>query len=220
MKQFGKNAGRRGFTLIEVLVTTAVIGVLVAVTVPAVTSQISAADPARVVSDLANITTGIDAFSSNMSPARQPVYVENLANQNDPGDIDITGKAFTNIATRWKGPYIQRAMVPNVATDGGIAFLSGYSSSILNRFATCLSTDPGVENCAVDGDARSTDDYLVVRITGLDEPEFEVINKLIDNGETPGSSSTASQYLGKFRYDKQGTAASSTAYYYATPLIR
>lgn len=218
MKQFWKNAGRRGFTLIEVLVTTAVIGVLVAVTVPAVTSQISAADPARVVSDLANITTGIDAFSSNMSPARQPVYVEDLANKNLSTESDITGKVFTNIDTRWKGPYIQRAMVPQHAD--GIAFLSGYSSSILNQFATCLSTSEGLTSCSIADVAPSANDYLVIRIRGLDEAEFEVINKLIDNGETAGSGTAQSQKLGKFRYFPFPTVASSTAFYFATPLIR
>jgi type IV pilus assembly protein PilA len=222
MKQFwkkGKKAGRRGFTLIEVLVTVGVMGVLVAVTVPAVTSQISAADPSRVASDLVNITSAIDAFSSNMSPARQPSTVESLVNIPDAAASDINGNLFTNITSKWKGPYIQRAIVLN--STGGIAFQSGYASSILNQLATCNSKILGI-NCETPGTkARDLDDYLVVQITGLDEQEFEIINKLIDSGETAGSSTSgASQQLGKFRYYKAGTVASSTAYFFATPLLK
>ena len=110
MKHFSKKAGRPGFTLIEVLVTVAVIGVLVAVTIPAVTGQINAADPARVVSDLANITSGIDAFGVNMRPSL-PGDVEDLANavsstDLDAGSVSVNPAVYGTASTKWKGPYI------------------------------------------------------------------------------------------------------------------
>jgi type IV pilus assembly protein PilE len=52
----------KGFTLIEVLVTVVVIGVLAAVVIPAVTAQVTAGDSARVINDLNNIRTGIENF--------------------------------------------------------------------------------------------------------------------------------------------------------------
>lgn len=210
MKHFWKKAGRPGFTLIEVLVTVAVIGVLVAVTVPAVTSQISAADPSRVVSDLVNISSGIDAFSSNMSPASMPGDVDDLANAPSSTDSDIYGNAYSNAATRWKGPYIQRAIIKILTgSPAGNSFPSGYSSFVQNDFVKCNSKVAS-QGCSTTAPL----DYLVVKVTPLTVAEFEGINKLIDTGETAGTSS--SQSLGKVRYD----SVSSTGYYFATPLIR
>jgi prepilin-type N-terminal cleavage/methylation domain len=212
MKQFLKKAGRRGFTLIEVLVTVTVIGVLVAVTVPAVTSQIGAADPSRIASDLVNISAGIDAFASNMSPLVQPGDIEDLANAVTAADRDISDSSYTTSAqTRWKGPYIQRAMTANgVANVADTAFATGYASRIMTAFVRCNS------KIASPCSQADTLDYLVVEVTQMKTDEFELVNKLIDAGEPAGSSSTASQSIGKFRYG----AASSTAYYFATPLLK
>lgn len=212
MKQFGKKAGRRGFTLIEVLVTTAVIGVLVAVTVPAVTSQISAADPARILSDLVNISAGVDAFASNMSPTVQPGDIEDLANPVTTSDQNINSEAYANAVTRWKGPYIQRAMTNlDAAVSGDTAYVSGYASRIMTAFVKCNSRVAS-QGCATS--PPDSVDYLVVKVTQLQPAEFELVNKLIDAGELMGSST--SQSLGKFRYN----AASTTAYYFATPLLK
>ena len=71
---------RFGFTLVEVLVTTVVIGVLAAVVLPALAKQTSAADPARVSSDLNNIKMGIEVFSQNLRPD-YPGDLEDLVNQ-------------------------------------------------------------------------------------------------------------------------------------------
>ncbi|MDO8500614.1 MAG: prepilin-type N-terminal cleavage/methylation domain-containing protein [Gemmatimonadaceae bacterium] len=217
MKQFwkkGKNAVRRGFTLIEVLVTVGVIGVLVAVTVPAVTSQMSAADPARVLSDLTNITTSIDAFSTNVRPS-MPGDIEDLANQiaatgdMDGGTVALTPAVYGIASTKWKGPYIGRP----VATGGamtGKAFASGYQSYVQNDFVRCNSLADAACTTA-------TPDYLTVKISPLTTVEFELVNKLIDVGETAGAATGESQKFGKFRYDN--VTASSTAYYFAMPLI-
>jgi len=217
LKQFwtkGKKAGRRGFTLIEVLVTVAVIGVLVAVTIPAVTSQINAADPARILSDLGNITSGIDAFSINVRPS-MPGDVEDLANAvSSTGDLDggttiSAGVAYGTSYTKWKGPYIEKPVVENFSSAAGNAFSSGYSSFVQNDFVRCNSK-VAFQGCSL----TLPPDYLVVQIAPLTEAEFELVNKLIDTQESAGPST--SQSLGKLRYK----AASSTAYYYATPLIQ
>src|SRR2546423_606419 len=96
----------RGFTLIEVLVTVVVIGVLAAVVIPAVTAQVTAGDSARVLEDVNNIRTGIENFDLAMRVF--PGDVDDLVNR--PGtalsvvtgttagsvDADITGAAYTS----------------------------------------------------------------------------------------------------------------------------
>ena len=214
MKQFNRKAGRRGFTLIEVLVTVGVIGVLVAVTIPAVTSQINAADPARVVSDLANVTSGIDAFAVNMRPSL-PGDLGDLANAvSSTGDADggtttLAGVAYGVATTKWKGPYLERPILETASAGTGNGFASGYQSFVQQDFIRCNSKAT-TAGCST----ASPSDYLVIQIAPLTTAEFELVNKLIDNGETAGTAGSQSQ--GKFRY----FAASSTAYFFATPLVQ
>ena len=211
MKYFWKKAGRPGFTLIEVLVTVAVIGVLVAVTVPAVTNQMGAADPARVVSDLVNITSGIDAFTANMRPS-MPGDVEDLANAVSTTDLDLSAANYSSaLAARWKGPYIEKPVPKDVGSASGNAFPSGYSSQIQNVFLKCNSQAVAISGCSL-----ASPDYLVVQISPLSPAEFELVNKLIDAGETAGTSTGLSQSSGRLRY----SAGSTTAYFFATPLLQ
>src|SRR5438874_6028035 len=76
-----------GFTLIEVLVTVVVIGVLAAVVIPAVTAQVTAGDSARVLSDLNNVRTGIENF--DIAVRQFPGDIDDLVNS--PGTTTSTG---------------------------------------------------------------------------------------------------------------------------------
>ena len=60
-----------GFTLIEVLVTVVVIGVLAAVVIPALASMSGSADSTRLLADLNNIRTGIENFDLAVRAGRQ-----------------------------------------------------------------------------------------------------------------------------------------------------
>ncbi|MCR4339713.1 MAG: prepilin-type N-terminal cleavage/methylation domain-containing protein, partial [Gemmatimonadaceae bacterium] len=67
---FTSKSGKRrfGFTLVEVLVTTVVVGTMAAVVVPAMIKLAPAGDPARIASDLGSIKAAIDVFAQDFRP--------------------------------------------------------------------------------------------------------------------------------------------------------
>src|SRR5437588_2576445 len=75
----GQRKSKRGFTLVETVVTVGIIGALAAVVYPTVVKQFDSADPTRAAEDLGNIRTGIEAFGINVTP-HQPLYLTDLAN--------------------------------------------------------------------------------------------------------------------------------------------
>lgn len=110
---------RSGFTLPEVLVTIAIVAVLAAIVVPAVTQQIGKADAPSFNSSLGSFRTAITSFVADVK--KFPGKVDDL--QVKPTaitDFDLSadgvgaaagtgapqGTAFsTAVANRWRGPY-------------------------------------------------------------------------------------------------------------------
>jgi prepilin-type N-terminal cleavage/methylation domain-containing protein len=207
----------KGFTLIEVLVTVVIIGVLAAVVIPAVTSQVGAGDSSRVVSDLNNLRTGIENF--DIAVRQFPGDVDDLVNQ--PGtegtsttsstsiDADLVGGLYTG-AANWKGPYIE-ATLPNAVVSGtdpnlsGEAFGTGYAAYIDNRLLPCASATADV----CDSSATSARDYVTVQVENLTAAQADQLNTLFDGAETAASTT------GRFRYAASGTTYNG--YYYAAP---
>lgn len=197
------NAGlKAGFTLIEVLVTVVIIGVLAAVIIPAITNQIGAADPARVAEDLANVRTGIETFSLNVRP-RFPGDLDDLANPITVLDQDIKKTVYTSPGNvnAWNGPYISATVpVTDVATTQ-TASNSGYNSTILSDLASCSSA------AGLGCDSTTAPQFVTVQMSGIDASQFRAINDVLDGA----SDSLTASSTGKFRFD--GTRA----YFLATP---
>lgn len=101
---------RRGFTLPEVLVTVAIVAVLAAIVVPAVTQQISRGDAPSIQGSIIGLRT---AFTSFVSDVRKfPGDVSQLqtapvaGTDKDLGTSATNGTVYTSaVAGRWKGPY-------------------------------------------------------------------------------------------------------------------
>ncbi|MDQ6718260.1 MAG: prepilin-type N-terminal cleavage/methylation domain-containing protein [Gemmatimonadota bacterium] len=209
--------GKAGFTLIEVLVTVVVIGVLAAVVIPAVTAQVTAGDASRVISDLNNLRTGIENF--DIAVREFPGDVDDLVNKpgqissstdNNVGnsvDANILGATYTS-TSGWQGPYSEAVLSSGVVSSTlpnqySAAFNTGYSAKINNHFYACH-----VETLAA-CDASSPN-YVVIAVDNLTSSQQGSLNDLID-GVNEANSSTS----GKFRSFVSGTVAGG--YYYATP---
>lgn len=106
---FSRANRRSGFTLPEVLVTVAIVAVLAAMVVPAVTQQISKGDDAELQSSVANLRTSITAFVSDTR--KFPARISDLFNEIADTDLDLFGVAYgTAVEARWRGPYMSGSL--------------------------------------------------------------------------------------------------------------
>lgn len=137
---------KRGFTLIETVVTVGIVAAMAAVVIPQVARQFDAADPTRVQNDLKNIQTAIEAF--NVNTKTMPGDLDDLANAVvvaggvDSSLTNTTVPVFTTAqASLWKGPYIDVSIAENAVTESSV--LTGYGARILDGFV-CYGNSLGV----------------------------------------------------------------------------
>lgn len=212
---------RRGFTLVETVVTVGIIAALAAVVYPTVIKQFDAADPARVAEDLGNIRTGLEAFGVNVRP-QFPADLEDLVNRPiiTAGTLDSTstGSVFTATETAaWLGPYVALSALPTMGqTD--TAVVTGFNARIINRLNNYDVTAPafiGGDTVAL-GDVNA--DFIAVRIVGLSGAAFNAANQLIDGSME--ADATTRRSSGRFRCPAAAyvdNAPCANAYFLAVP---
>jgi prepilin-type N-terminal cleavage/methylation domain-containing protein len=127
---------RRGFTLIETVVTVGIVAAMAAVVIPQVAKQFDAADPTRFQNDMKNIQTAIETFSVNVK--QLPGDLDDLMNQPGTGNEDstitnaTTQPIFTSTAGLWNGPYLDVAIRDSLDTDATV--VTGFQGTILDSF--------------------------------------------------------------------------------------
>jgi prepilin-type N-terminal cleavage/methylation domain-containing protein len=139
-----RTAMRKGFTLIETVVTVGIVAAMAAVVIPQVAKQFDAADPTRVQNDLKNIQTAVEAFSVNVKAL--PGDIDDLANQTallEDSSLTTSATALPTFSATenglWKGPYIDVSVVDLQDTDMSIT--TGYGALILDTFVCYNSLD-------------------------------------------------------------------------------
>jgi prepilin-type N-terminal cleavage/methylation domain-containing protein len=101
---FTSRSRRRGFTLPEVLVTVAIVAIIAAAVVPAVTSQINKGEETTVVSAVSSLRTALTAFVSDVRSF--PNRVSHLTNAITASDSTISNATYSSAQVgRWRGPY-------------------------------------------------------------------------------------------------------------------
>lgn len=226
--QTGRATRKRGFTLIETVVSVGIVAALAAVVYPNIVKQFDTADPARVVEDLNNIRTAVETFGVNIRP-HQPDDIEDLVLQpvasTGPGSTqDSTARGTTYTAAEvanWLGPYLSVSVAADVVNEA-VVITTGFAATIPNHFGLYDVASP----TEVGGDTVSTAnvanaDFLAVRITGLSGPAYNAVNLLIDGPleDTPQKR----RQQGRLRCPHGAPTATdatacATAFYLAVPI--
>ncbi|HJQ20335.1 MAG TPA: type II secretion system protein [Gemmatimonadaceae bacterium] len=219
---------RRGFTLVETVVTVGIIAALAAVVYPTVVKQFDSADPTRVAEDLGNIRTALEAFGVNVRP-ELPHDLEDLVNRPDLTTDSTALDAFYLSSEQggWNGPYLGIS-VPVTATAADTVTSTGYNARIVNRLA--VFDEGGGAGGLTGGDSvaagnASQGDFIAVRIPNLSGAAFSAVNSLIDGPSEDDAVEAVEvvkrRTLGRFRCPYSGAAPATNnapcpnAYYLA-----
>ena len=220
---------KRGFTLVETVVTVGIVAALAAVVYPTVVRQFDTADPTKAAEDLNSIATALDAFGVNVRP-NQPRELDQLVNP-----IGVGSASFHNAqdiaysladSSNWRGPYLALS-IPTATATTATATSTGFGAAILNGlipFQTSGTTTlTGGDDISGGTAPFAAADYLAVKITGLTIPAFNAINTLIDgpNEAVGAQPDEQRQSLGRLRCPYTGTTENTTtcpaAYFLASP---
>lgn len=167
-----KQGKKGGFTLPEVLVTVAIIAVLAAAVVPAVTQQLGKADAPSFNASIGSLRTAITSFVADTR--RFPGRVTDLQKVITTSDFDLSGDGLGTgagtlaplgvaysaaVVARWRGPY------ENSGNETGVI-------------------DPGYGWSTLAG-LRDTVGYVGLQLTktGADETDALELDTAIDGGD-------------------------------------
>lgn len=221
--------GRRGFTLVETVVTVGLIAVLAAFVVPSVLRKADSADPVKVANDLNSISTAVQTFASDvkgtlpgdLEDLTEPLLTNATCNNFNPCDSTVThADIYTSQQVKlWKGPYLAASVMP----DPQSAIRSGYVGEIHNtllRFDALSGVPefcPGVGQAQVPcaGFIPTNPLFVSVRVDSLNLAQADLVNHLID-----GPNETQPGLQGRFRYPTPATPTrlASPAYFLAAPV--
>jgi prepilin-type N-terminal cleavage/methylation domain-containing protein len=213
---------KRGFSLIETVVTVGIVATLAAVVVPQVVKQFDAADPTRVAEDLASVTTAIETFGVNVKP-HQPKDIEDLinalSNTTDP-DSTALGAGFSAAdLAAWNGPYLGIAVLAT-AGNADTVTVTGFGTRVMNRLPLYDIHTGTTGGDTLDTSPSTAGDYVSVRLVNLSGAAFNAINELIDG--TTETSAILRRHSGRFRCPGAATPndtdACANAYFLASPL--
>lgn len=140
-----RRSRRSGFTLPEVLVTVAIIAVLAAAVVPAVTQQISKGDQGQFTGSVDGIQLGITSFVTDVH--KFPIALSQLANQPAVDDSTLVplGHLTAADSSQWKGPYVQTSIAAGDSVSVGFGL----------RLLDTLVTRSNFIIAMIDGDSAS-----------------------------------------------------------------
>ena len=157
--------GGHGFTLVEILVAIALIGLLAAALLPALIGQTSRGESNRIVEDLR--ATGAAAQTFRVDVKRWPGSLTQLVTAVSSTATDLSGNAFQGLAGRWNGPYLDLGSV-----DGG-TLDTGHGADIEANFGALT---------------WGSEDFIYVAASPLTLEQVQEISLVIDGDTATGYS--------------------------------
>lgn len=139
MQAIKMNQGQKGFTLIELMIVVAIIGILAAVAIPAYQDYVARSQ----VTEAVNLTAGLKSPSAE--------YFQNKA----------TLPTLTELGATQSGKYVQGMAIAANGTNGWIISAqmkaSGVNSNIAGEWFAIATADGGSTwDCGAIGDAAAT----------------------------------------------------------------
>ena len=156
------NSTRSGFTVIEVVVATAIIAVLSAVMFPVVSEQLEQRRVDKAITTLKSLADAVTAFRANVGI--NPGRLVHLSNQILSTDLNSCGVAYgVAPANLWAGPYYTR----QVLVTTGLPL----SEDNLGRVQNTLVRAPA---------AVATPGSLAFQVTGIPLEKVTLIEDAVD----------------------------------------
>jgi prepilin-type N-terminal cleavage/methylation domain-containing protein len=215
------SSARRGFTLIETIVTVGLLAVLAAFVIPTVIQKGGAGDPVKVTNDLGSLRTALDNFA-NDTKAGYPGQIWDLTNKPTTTDklVDNATVVTAGQIAVWNGPYVG-ATIGNAAAD---SMPTGYTASISNQLQRYDMVNNAGELSGGTGTFSTANTmFVAVKVTGLTATQAATINKAIDGPSDPnvvGGPNAGANATGRFRFDPPNANNVVIAYYLASPITQ
>jgi prepilin-type N-terminal cleavage/methylation domain-containing protein len=231
MKHPSAGRRRRGFTLVETVVTVGLIAVLAAFVIPTVIQKASAGDPVKVANDLNSIRTGLESFATDTKtgfPNRvfmltvKPTTADHLVDSASAGNQGTTlTQAQVNI---WNGPYVATTIGAGVADSLPTGF-TGFVKNHLQRYDV-VSNKGEHSGGTVGATFVATNTlFVAIRVVGLTLSQAQAVNRLIDGSNDPDvaagdPTNPRANITGRFRYDTSNGSSPVVAYYLSVPVTQ
>jgi general secretion pathway protein G len=156
---------QKGFSIMEILVSLAILAILAAMVIPTMSAKMREADGASIAKDLVAVQTAIKAFATDVH--RFPGKLTQLENEIDGNAKDINATDYPlHIEDNWRGPYLIRdatQVLGPVDIDASFKPVTG---------------DNGVK-------------YATIQLNDVSFEEFQTIEAMLDAGTPSATSATA-----------------------------